>query len=115
MWGSNFTEGAQIIEFSDTNGNNIKVDYIKVSDGMYRLNMTVTEEGEVSTVYSQQEAIWADFNNQQIWIRRIGNQYTIELHNLQPTPPSQSAVLGTGLLGWMILGRNNICQLHTLM
>lgn len=104
LWGSNFAEGAQIIEFSDTNGNNIKVDYIKVSDGMYRLNMTVTEEGEVSTVYSQQEAVWANFNNQQIWIRRIGNQYTIELHNLQPTPPSQSAVLGTGLLGWMILG-----------
>lgn len=104
LWGQSFNDDSQIIELSDEYGNSIEIVYSKVSNGVYRLDMTVTEDGDVSHVYSQQETMWAPFNKQQIWLRRVDGVYTLELHNLEPTPPSQDAILGTGVLGWMILG-----------
>lgn len=107
LWGTLFNTGAEIIHMNDASGDNyLSVIYKQSSSDLFYLDMTVVQDGETYNVQSETESIWAPFANQQIWIRKVGSTYTIELHNLQPTPPSRSAVLGQCLLGWMLLGEN---------
>lgn len=106
LWGQSFNPNTQIIEFTDDIGNILTVTYLHRSGDLYYLDMAIHDGDFVYHVYSHDETIWAAFNKQQIWIRREGEIYTIELHNLESEPISDTAVLGTGVLGWMILGRS---------
>ena len=82
LWGRDFNENSNIITMADDLGNNIIIRYRTNENNTVYADATVTNGDVIYYVYSDAIATPTTTDKIQIWLRRIGNQYTIKLANV---------------------------------
>ena len=82
LWGRDFNENSNIITMTDDLGNNIIIRYRTNENNTVYADATVTNGDVIYYVYSDAIATPTTTDKIQIWLRRIGNQYTIKLANV---------------------------------
>lgn len=82
LWGRDFNENSNIITMTDDLGNNIIIRYRTNENNTVYADATVTNDDVIYYVYSDAIATPTTTDKIQIWIRRIGYQYTIKLANV---------------------------------
>lgn len=82
LWGRDFNENSNIITMTDDLGNNIIICYRTNENNTVYADATVTNGDVIYYVYSDAIATPITTDKIQIWLRRIGNQYTIKLANV---------------------------------
>lgn len=82
LWGRDFNENSNIITMTDDLGNNIIIRYRTNENNTVYADATVTNGDVIYYVYSDAIATPTTTDKIQIWLRRIGNQYTIKLVNV---------------------------------
>lgn len=102
LWGRDFTIGETLIVFDDDNGNTITVNY-QLEDGYNVYAEAVVVSGSVSYyIYSDSLAKPTENDTTQIWLRRIGNLYTIQLAILDRN--IDDTIAGVAVAGVSIVG-----------
>lgn len=82
LWGRDFNENSNIITMADDLGNNIIIRYRTNENNTVYADATVTNGDVIYYVYSDAITTPTTTDKIQIWLRRIGNQYTIKLANV---------------------------------
>lgn len=82
LWGRDFNENSNIITMTDDLENNIIIRYRTNENNTVYADATVTNGDVMYYVYSDAIATSITTDKIQIWLRRIGNQYTIKLANV---------------------------------
>lgn len=82
LWGRDFNENSNIITMTDDLGNNIIIRYRTNENNTVYADATVTNGDVVYYIYSNSIATPTTTDKIQIWLRRIGNQYSIKLANV---------------------------------
>lgn len=82
LWGRDFNENSNIITMTDDLGNNIIIRYRTNENNTVYADATVTNGDVVYYIYSDAIATPITTDKIQIWLRRIGNQYSIKLANV---------------------------------
>lgn len=82
LWGRDFNENSNIITMTDDLRNNIIIRYRTNENNTVYADVTVTNGDVIYYVYSDAIATPTTTDKIQIWLRRIGNQYTIKLANV---------------------------------
>lgn len=82
LWGRDFNENSNIITMTDDLGNNIIVRYRTNEDNTVYADATVTNGNILYYVYSDSISTPTATDKIQIWLRRIGCQYSIKLANV---------------------------------
>lgn len=82
LWGRDFNENSNIITMTDDLGSNIIIRYRTNENNTVYADATVTNGDVIYYVYSDAIATPTTTDKIQIWLRRIGNQYTIKLANV---------------------------------
>ncbi len=82
LWGRDFNENSNIITMTDDLGNNIIIRYRTNENNTVYADATVTNGDVIYYVYSDAIATPTTTDKIQIWLRRIGYQYTIKLANV---------------------------------
>lgn len=82
LWGRDFNENSNIITITDDLGNNIIVRYRTNENNTVYADATVTNGTAKYYVYSDAIVTPTTTDKIQIWLRRIGSQYTIKLANV---------------------------------
>lgn len=82
LWGRAFNENSNIITMTDDLGNNIIICYRTNENNTVYADATVTNGDVIYYVYSDSISAPTTTDKIQIWLRRIGYQYTIKLANV---------------------------------
>lgn len=82
LWGRDFNKNANIVTMIDDLGNNIIVRYRTNDDDTVYADVTVTNGDIIYYIYSNSIAKPLETDKIQMWLRRIGYQYTIKLANV---------------------------------
>lgn len=82
LWGRDFNENSNIITMIDDLGNNIIIRYRTNENNTVYADATVTNGDVVYYIYSDSISAPITTDKIQIWLRRIGYQYTIKLANV---------------------------------
>lgn len=82
LWGRDFNENSNIITMTDDLGNNIIIRYRTNENNTVYADATVTNGDVIYYVYSDSISAPITTDKIQIWLRRIGYQYTIKLANV---------------------------------
>ena len=82
LWGRAFNENSNIITMTDDLGNNIIIRYRTNENNTVYADVTVTNGDVIYYVYSDAIATPTTTDKIQIWLRRIGYQYSIKLANV---------------------------------
>lgn len=82
LWGRDFNENSNIITMTDDLGNNIIIRYRTNENNTVYADATVANGDVIYYVYSDAITTPTTTDKIQIWLRRIGNQYTIKLVNV---------------------------------
>ena len=82
LWGRDFNENSNIITMTDDLENNIIIRYRTNENNTVYADVTVTDGDVIYYVYSDAIATPTTIDKIQIWLRRIGYQYTIKLANV---------------------------------
>ena len=82
LWGRDFNENSNIITMTDDLGNNIIIRYRTNENNTVYADATVTNGDVVYYIYSDSIPAPITTDKIQIWLRRIGYQYSIKLANL---------------------------------
>jgi len=81
LWGHDFNNNTTIITMkNETEGNILTVNYIEEENNMYYVELLVKENNITYYIYSDSVYVLSG-DNLQVWIKRIGNFYKIELFN----------------------------------
>lgn len=82
LWGRDFNENSNIITMTDDLGNNIIIRYRTNENNTVYADATVTNGDVIYYVYSDSISAPTTTDKIQIWLRRIGYQYSIKLANV---------------------------------
>lgn len=82
LWGRAFNENSNIITMTDDLGNNIIICYRTNENNTVYADATVTNGDVIYYVYSDSISAPTTTDKIQIWLRRIGYQYSIKLANV---------------------------------
>lgn len=85
LWGRDFNQDSDIITMIDDLGNNIVVRYRRNKGASVYADATVTNGNVTYYVYSDSITEPSETHKVQIWLRRIGYQYTIKLAVIETT------------------------------
>lgn len=81
LWGKDFNENSNIITFTTTSDNEIKINYRKDINNQFYAELFVRENGVVYYLYTPSIDVESS-DSLQIWFRRIQGLYEIGLYNL---------------------------------
>lgn len=81
LWGKDFNENSNIITFTTSSNNEIKINYRKDINNQFYAELFVRENGVVYYLYTPSIDVESS-DSLQIWFRRIQGLYEIGLYNL---------------------------------
>lgn len=104
LFGQSFNINQPIITLKDRQNKSLIVNFRKLDNSHYYADLCVKDRDITYYIYSNIVESQFTFATYQIWIRRIDGLYEIRLEKISEEPMSHTAVLGQGILGYMILG-----------
>lgn len=84
LWGDDFNENTEIFQFSNTDGDTITVEYYEDFEDTTKVYAAchVISRGITYYIYTPSIVKPNENDKLQLWLRRIGYLYTLQLHNL---------------------------------